>query len=206
MNKSIIGYKIGCIEVISDGYINDKHIRLYECKCNNCGSIFYQTKNNLIHRLKGTSCKNCKNSNLKTHGMRNTKIYSIWKQMKHRCNCSKSDFNHWKNYAGRNIIICNGWNENNCYASGRNKLTIDRIDNSKGYLPENCRIISHRENQYNKRNTIFLEYNNEKYNIMELSKLTGLNVRTIYCRLYRGWNIDDIINKKSKIKGENKNV
>lgn len=81
----------------------------------------------------------------KTHGMRNTPEYAVWRAMKQRCN----DPNHkdYKNYGGRGISICERWLNffENFYSDmgekpkPKRKYSIDRIDNEKGYYKENCR-------------------------------------------------------------------
>jgi len=76
------------------------------------------------------------------HGGFGTRLYRIWFSMKARCFNSNNKF--YKNYGGRGIKVCNKWLEfipfrdwalNNGYAEN---LEIDRIDNDKGYYPENC--------------------------------------------------------------------
>lgn len=147
--------------------------------------------------------------NEKKHGVKYERLYNVWKQMKHRCNCSESDYNHYKNYGGRGIKICkewndsyetfkkwayeNGWDEENIYASGRNKLTIDRIDNNGDYCPENCRIITHQQQQYNKRTTVYVEYEGRKYTYEELSLLLGIPKTTLISRVKRGWTDEKLL-------------
>lgn len=200
-DEDFIGYKKNKIEVIGLGYKKNS-VRYYECLCNNCGNIVYNRISNL-YKMKGVGCKKCKNEYFKTHGMKHTKIYKVWLQMKHRCNCTESDYGHWKNYGGRGIKVCkewdndfmsfynwaieNGWNDENLYKSGRNKLTIDRIDNDGDYCPENCRIISHRQQQYNKRTTVLVEYEGKVYNYDELSVLLGIPKTTLVSRVKRNW-------------------
>jgi len=89
-----------------------------------------------------------------------TRLYSIWAGMKQRCHNAKSP--QYKHYGGRGISVCDEW-RNNFFAFSEwalsngyhdptetdNKgdaLSIDRIDNDKGYFPENCQWISVREN------------------------------------------------------------
>lgn len=208
-DADFIGYKKDKIEVIGLGYKDEKSgKRMYEVKCHNCGAIYYQSLGNLL-QVKGKGCKNCKNSYLETHGMKHERIYSVWREMKHRCNCSENDYSHYKNYAGRGIKVCdewsksfeafrdwalaNGWNEENMYASGRNKLTIDRIDNDGDYCPENCRIITHREQQYNKRTTVHIEYEGELYTYEELAILLGIPKTTLITRIKRGWDKEKLL-------------
>lgn len=201
-DEDLIGYKKNKIEVVGLGY-KDKKIskRMYEVKCNNCGSTYFQTLSNIL-KVDGCGCKNCKNSYLKTHGMKHERIYNVWKQMKHRCNCFENDFNHYKNYGGRGVKVCDEWNsfENfyewaiangyteELYESGRNKITIDRIDNSGDYRPENCRFITHKENQWNKRNTRKVVYYGEEYNLKELSSKLEITIPCLIGRI-KNWDM-----------------
>lgn len=78
-----------------------------------------------------------KNSNFK-HGETNTSLYGHWKWMKTRCirdykGKGRSVCNEWENFANfRDWAMSNGFNQS---------LSLDRIDNSKGYYPENCQWI-----------------------------------------------------------------
>lgn len=206
-DEDFIGFKKNKIEVIGIGYKNESGKRMYEVQCNNCGHIYYQSLGNLLI-VKGEGCKNCKNSYLKTHGMKHERIYNVWVQMKHRCNGSK-DEKHYKHYGARGIKVCkeweesfvafrdwayeNGWSEDEIYSSGRNKLTIDRIDNDGDYCPENCRVITHHEQQYNKRTTVYVEYEGQKYTYKDLSILLGIPKTTLISRVKRGWKEDELL-------------
>lgn len=95
----------------------------------------------------------CKNT---THGKTGTSLYEVFKNMHRRCN-NKKTWNY-KNYGGRGIKICKEWQNNRALFilwaldnGYRNNLQIDRIDNEKGYSPENCRWVTRSTNARNTR-------------------------------------------------------
>lgn len=84
------------------------------------------------------------------HGLSYSRIYRTWGNMLYRCN--NANCPNYKNYGGKGIIVCNEWYEfsnfylwaiNNGYSD---ELTIDRIDSSKNYEPNNCQWITKTEN------------------------------------------------------------
>lgn len=86
------------------------------------------------------------------------RLHRIYSGMKSRCN--NPNATGYQNYGGRGIKVCaewqsdfwafHAWAVNNGYADG---LTIDRMDNDKGYSPDNCRWVTPAEQNRNKRNT-----------------------------------------------------
>ncbi|HHL4985314.1 hypothetical protein [Escherichia coli] len=127
------------------------------------------------------------------HGMTHTKLYEVFKGMKTRCR--KSDKNPKnKHYKDKGIAICDEWlNDssrfiewalNNGYQEG---LEIDRIDNDKGYSPDNCRWVTHAENMRNTCKTRILTVNGETNTIHYFSEKYSIGEDTIRSRLRRGW-------------------
>lgn len=99
-----------------------------------------------------------------THGMRKTRLYYVWESMLRRVGATKGADEETKRlYQDRGITVCDEWlvfeNFRDWAISHgyKDDLQIDRIDNDKGYCPENCRWVTPKENANNRRNTIRLE-------------------------------------------------
>jgi hypothetical protein len=80
--------------------------------------------------------------------------YRIWTHMRGRCN-NKTDA-RYADYGGRGIKVCKRWNDSFAafYADMGKRpkgLTLDRIDNDKGYSKKNCRWATYRDQNLNKR-------------------------------------------------------
>lgn len=184
------GYESGRLEVVElVKYNQGKTSRngcICKCKCGNYigPSLLYSLFNGDLISC-GCYCRDVHSNMLKEyntkHGMsvrgHRDKLYTVWAAMKDRAlNKNRQDA---KYYANKEIGIDNDWLDfvkfadwalNNGYEEG---LSIDRIDNSKGYYPENCRFIEVSKQNSNKTNNRQLEYNGEIHNIMEWCEITG---------------------------------
>ena len=89
------------------------------------------------------------------HGLHGTRIASIHENMKARCNNPNNTW--YSNYGGRGIKVCDEWSKLEKFAEWafengyKDNLTIERVDNNKGYEPDNCTWITKREQDFNKR-------------------------------------------------------
>ena len=165
---------------------------MWLCVCD-CGKETVCSLNNLRKgNTKSCGCLSREIKPTKTHGQRKTRLYNIWSLMKNRC-ADKT----LKNYGGRGITVCDEW-QNSFEAfyqwamqSGYNdNLSIDRIDNEKGYSPQNCRWATNKEQSRNRRTNHYVIYEGEKYLITDLEKKIGLSRKTIARRIQRGQKIE----------------
>jgi hypothetical protein len=86
--------------------------------------------------------------------MYKTKLYGVWSGMRGRT--SNTNKYSWSYKYYKNISLCNEWKTfEGFYYWAKDKykegLEIDRIDNKKGYYPNNCRFVTHSENAQNTR-------------------------------------------------------
>lgn len=132
-----------------------------------------------------------------THNMTNTHLYSEWTNMKRRC--YQKSINGFDSYGGRGIIVCDEWKnsfENFMKWSFKNdydeSLTLERIDVNGNYEPSNCSWITIKKQQWNKRNTIFIEFDNEIKSLCEWCEILGVNKNTARWRYYKGLSSSEI--------------
>jgi hypothetical protein len=130
------------------------------------------------------------------HGMRHTRLYETFVNMKTRC--YNSNNSRYKLYGGRGIKICDEWLKdfNTFYEwaidHGYNDtLTIDRIDPDGDYEPSNCRWVTWQTQQNNRRNNHRISFNGQNHTLAEWSRITGINYGTLVARISRrGWSVE----------------
>lgn len=130
------------------------------------------------------------------HGDSKTRLYRIWSNMKDRCDNPNNHY--FKDYGGRGITYCNEWKDYIAFkkwalSNGyQDELTIDRSNNNGNYEPANCRWITIKEQQRNRRSNHLLTYNGETHCINEWAEILGISRETIKNRLNCGWGIERI--------------
>ena len=183
--------KFGRWTIISSaGSIGEKgnKKKMWRCRCE-CGNERIVSGSNLKAGITN-SCGCLKNEQAKkrmvTHGLTNTPTYITWLNMKQRC------FNH-KNkryliYGNRGITVCKRWlTFKNFYADMGEKpevsLTIERIDNNKGYYKENCKWGTHAEQNRNTRSNIMITHKGQTLCLRDWSDKIGVKYTTLWHRL-----------------------
>lgn len=188
--KDISCQKFSRLTVLHRLYNYHKKGVWWLCVCE-CGGFTYVTTRDLNNgHTKSCGCLR------KKHGKRDTRLSRIWRGLKNRCyNVNNKDYRH---YGKRGIAVCSewlndfmtfyNWSINNGY---KDDLTIDRIDNSKGYSPDNCRWVDYKIQNRNRSNTKLITYKGETKPLMEWCELLNLKYDTVLHRLNAsGWTIE----------------
>ena len=161
---------------------------LWNCVCD-CGTKRLVRAFMLVSN-KSKSCGCTTRETATTHGLSKTRQYRIWQAMKTRCTNTKQP--NYKRYGDRGIIYDPHWETfenfwNDMKSSYADTLTLERIDNSKGYSKRNCRWVTPAEQNMNMRSNLFIKYKRTLLTVAAASRLTGLSTTTIYNRKQRGW-------------------
>lgn len=200
MSKSfkidLTGQRFGRLTVIK--FIpNEKNGSYWLCRCK-CGNEAIINSGLLkLGHTKSCGCLSREKSKTRiirqsiTHNSSRSRLYRIWKNMKQRC--YNPNHNHYKDYGGRNILICDEWKNDfvafrdwsmeNGYADN---LSIDRIDNDGNYTPNNCRWVDKKTQQRNRKNNVYVEFKGEKKTLSEVAELLGMDKGCLWHRYKAG--------------------
>lgn len=198
----IIGKKFGKLVVIKRVENTNQGRSKWLCQCD-CGNLKSIIGYDLISgKTKSCGCIRKEKSkerglaNIK-HNKTNTRLYKIWSGMKSRCYYIKNIA--YKDYGGRGIKIYDEWKKdfvnfynwaiNNGY---NDNLTIDRIDVNGNYEPNNCRWVTIKVQENNRRNNKIIKYKENFYTLSELAEKLNISSATLNWRLNHNWNEEEL--------------
>lgn len=204
----LTGQKFGRWTVLEFSHVNEKHFSMWKCKCE-CGTIRVVCGINLVHNAsKSYGClqREISKRNKTKHGRlkhcgTEPRLYRIWKSMKARCRKEYVGRKNYEDYAGKGIEVCEEWaNDYSIFEKWalengyQEHLTIDRIDNSKNYSPDNCRWATYKEQANNTKRNRYLTYKGETHTFAEWAKIKGFAYRTLYDRINKSnWTIEEAL-------------
>lgn len=114
-------------------------------------------------------------------------FYRAWVNMKTRCTNPKDK--NFSRYGQRGINYDDKWKTfdgfiEDMYDTYRRGLTLDRIDNNKGYSKENCRWATMRTQSNNRRSNKLITINNVTKTLEQWVRVSNLKSSTVRQRLY----------------------
>ena len=194
VKNDLTGRRFGRLSVIG---VDDRGTRktYFWCQCD-CGTVKSIRGDGLLSgRIVSCGCKKREQDRINLeanhkHKMSHTRPYEIWQGIKGRC-YNKNDA-RYSRYGGRGITVCEEWREDFsafykwALANGyRDDLTIDRIDNNKGYSPDNCRWADQETQSRNRASNVKIRIGNATRTLVEWCEIFDLDYKTVYARYRR---------------------
>lgn len=172
-------------------------LQMWWCECV-CGDIS-QRHTQVLRKQSPSNC-GCieKRRRLDNPPTSRHPLYGIWKSMWHRCNNPRNHAFH--NYGGRGINLCERWHTFSNFVEDMDNRptrhhTIDRIDNNRGYSPENCQWATRKEQGNNTRLNHHLTYQGRTHTITQWAEEFDIPASRVLTRLRAGWDIEDVLFK-----------
>lgn len=159
------------------------------CGCG-CGTIIDSVDDKgRVRRFKQS------HSTARTHGMAGSSEHNTWSGMLARCR--NPNDTAYERYGGREIRVCERWLKFGAFYADMGPrpegLTLERIDNNKGYEPGNCKWATRLDQARNRRSVIMITHNGETKNVSDWAKSIGVSKMTVHRRLNAGWPFDLIL-------------
>lgn len=167
--------------------------RYWNCRCD-CG--IYTEVSTKVLRVGGKKSCGClmnssnRSKRKRTHGLARTLEYRSWAGMRARCLSEKSA--GYENYGGRGIGIYDRWIDSfpNFLADMGHRPSpnhsLERIDNDKGYSPDNCRWATKKDQNRNRRDSVFVTIDGVTLVASEWIERSGIHTDTVRARVRRG--------------------
>lgn len=197
--EDVAGRRFGLLTVVRPDLSCKNGKTKWVCQCD-CGSV----RSVYTYNLKNGHTTSCGCESLRkrteartTHNKSKTRLYRIWAKMKARCTYPGD--RAYSKYGGRGITVCDEWLsfepfEKWALENGHSgELTLDRINNSLGYSPDNCRWATPKQQANNTRKNRVIECNGVSRTLAEWADITGIRPMTIAHRLNAGWDAESAL-------------
>lgn len=182
----LTGQVFGRLTVLEKGeYRSRKRHWVVRCECGVTKEVSSIALRSGATKSCGCGQRELTSSRAKRHGMSKSTTHKSWSMMRSRC--GNPNYTHYAYYGGAGITVCERWNnfENFLEDMGERPegCTLDRIDSSKGYYPENCRWATRAEQVWNRGNNVIVSFNGKNMKLLEFSSLTGVTRQKAYTTL-----------------------
>lgn len=124
-----------------------------------------------------------------------TPTFYTWRNMNRRVN-NKSAHNY-KHYGGRGIDMDPRWKDLKVFIEDMGerpeRMTLGRIDNSRGYWPDNCEWQDNDTQRNNMRTNVFWTFKGETLTSSQWGKKLGIDAETLRRRIKKGWSLEETL-------------
>ena len=111
--------------------------------------------------------------------------------------CNNKNNPAYKNYGERGIKVCERWryfpNFLEDMGESPENLTLERIDNGKGYCKENCRWATRLEQNRNRRSNVKFLYKGNMESISKIADMEKVDYKRFRYYLSLGFSLNDAL-------------
>lgn len=199
--EEMIGKKFGRLTVLerADDYMAKSGKReaavLCKCDCGNTKRLRASVLKNGNTRSCGCYRREASSMRNSTHGLSHSRIWNTWCLMIERC--ERENNKSYKNYGAKGIRVCDEWHKFENFVAWAmtngydETLTIDRVDSSKDYCPENCRWADRKTQNNNTSRNHWITFDGQTKTMAQWSEITGISYAAIKSRLNKhGWSVE----------------
>lgn len=213
----VTGMKFGRLEALKRVENTSSKATMWLCKCE-CGQevrVRAQDLKNGHTQSCGCLQRELIAQKMTTHGKSKTRLHTIWLGMMNRCYHSSAVSEYvWDKYGGVGIRVAQEWHDfqvfyewavQNGYKDG---LTVDRVDGTKDYAPENCRWATRKQQSENRSSVHRIAYEGRYISASDAAEIVGVNKTTVarWCREGKVKSMEDIFFLKERMKGRSKDA
>lgn len=183
--NDLSGLKTGFIEVIRFSAIKNREAH-FECVCS-CGQRFVRRASHIKNGGENQSC-GCKVADISRkqmtkHGLSRTREYQAWRNAKNRC-YRASDVRFYC-YGAKGIGMCEQWRESfevffADMGTCPDGLTLERLDRTKDYTPENCVWADQRAQQNNRSTNVTYNFMGAKMTLAQIAEHCGVKYKSLH--------------------------
>lgn len=195
----LTGQRYGRLTVISldTTRVARRNGKMWLCRCD-CGaraSVSGERLRNGRTRSCGCLRVEMRGTQTLTHGMSKSPTWNCWQRMRRRCYDPNSI--QYPYYGGRGITVCERWEKFENFLEDMGEvppgMSIDRIDNDKGYEPGNVRWATKTEQARNKRSNVRLLVGGQEMLASDFVKTYGLVKGSVYHMIKKGKTAEEIL-------------
>ena len=189
--KNLTGSKFGRLTPLVATAERRAGAVVWACACE-CGNSHYATAPALVSgSVKSCGCAKIDAATAvgrqsRKHGGVGTRLYSIWKGMRSRCQNPQNPA--YPDYGGRGIAVCPSWDDFSNFLADvgapPSHATLDRIDNDGPYSPENCQWTTKERQANNRRSTTMIEHDGNVMSLADWARYTGIPYFTLRRRIF----------------------